>query len=43
MEWLRDQERTAVALTELKGSELGSQTITIEQGPVRAFAEVGAR
>ena len=28
-----------MALTELKGNELGSQTITIEQGPVRAFAE----
>jgi len=27
-----------VALTELIGTELGSQTITIEQGPVRAFA-----
>jgi hypothetical protein len=27
-----------VALTELKGTELGTQTITIEQGPVRAFA-----
>ena len=27
-----------MALTELKGTELGSQTITIEQGPVRAFA-----
>jgi hypothetical protein len=27
-----------VALDELKGTELGSQTITIEQGPVRAFA-----
>ena len=28
-----------MALTELKGNELGNQTITIEQGPVRAFAE----
>ncbi|MGI9576774.1 MAG: FAS1-like dehydratase domain-containing protein [Microthrixaceae bacterium] len=28
-----------MALEELKGSELGTQTITIEQGPVRAFAE----
>ena len=28
-----------MALTELKGNELGSQTIKIEQGPVRAFAE----
>jgi N-terminal half of MaoC dehydratase len=27
-----------VALTELIGTELGTQTITIEQGPVRAFA-----
>jgi hypothetical protein len=27
-----------VALTELAGTELGSQTILIEQGPVRAFA-----
>lgn len=27
-----------MALTELKGTELGSQTIRIEQGPVRAFA-----
>jgi hypothetical protein len=27
-----------VALDELKGTELGSQTITIEQGPVRAYA-----
>jgi hypothetical protein len=27
-----------VALTELAGTELGSQTIVIEQGPVRAFA-----
>ena len=27
-----------MALDELKGMELGSQTITIEQGPVRAFA-----
>jgi hypothetical protein len=27
-----------VALDELKGTELGAQTITIEQGPVRAFA-----
>jgi len=27
-----------VALDELQGTELGSQTITIEQGPVRAFA-----
>jgi len=27
-----------VALTELIGNELGTQTITIEQGPVRAFA-----
>jgi hypothetical protein len=28
-----------VALTELAGMELGSQTIVIEQGPVRAFAK----
>lgn len=28
-----------MALTELEGMDLGSQTITIEQGPVRAFAE----
>jgi hypothetical protein len=28
-----------VALTELQGEELGSQTIVIEQGPVRAFAK----
>jgi hypothetical protein len=28
-----------VALTELAGTELGSQTITIEQGPVRVFAK----
>lgn len=28
-----------MALTELVGTELGSQTITIEQGPVRAFAK----
>ncbi|MCP4436563.1 MAG: MaoC family dehydratase [Actinomycetia bacterium] len=28
-----------MALTELEGTDLGSQTITIEQGPVRAFAE----
>ncbi len=27
-----------MALTELKGTELGTQTITVEQGPVRAFA-----
>jgi len=27
-----------VALTELAGTELGTQTVTIEQGPVRAFA-----
>ena len=27
-----------MALTELIGTELGSQTVTIEQGPVRAFA-----
>jgi hypothetical protein len=27
-----------VALDELKGTEIGSQSITIEQGPVRAFA-----
>lgn len=27
-----------MALDELKGAELGAQTITIEQGPVRAFA-----
>jgi len=27
-----------VALDELKGTDLGSQTITIEQGPVRAYA-----
>ena len=27
-----------MALTELAGTELGSQTIRIEQGPVRAFA-----
>jgi len=27
-----------VAMTELKGTELGTQTATIEQGPVRAFA-----
>jgi len=27
-----------MALDELKGNELGTQTITIEQGPVRAFA-----
>jgi len=27
-----------VALDELKGTDLGTQTITIEQGPVRAFA-----
>jgi len=27
-----------MALTELQGTELGTQTITIEQGPVRAFA-----
>lgn len=27
-----------MALDELKGTELGTQTITIEQGPVRAFA-----
>ena len=27
-----------MALTELKGTELGTQTIVIEQGPVRAFA-----
>lgn len=27
-----------MALTELKGQELGTQTIVIEQGPVRAFA-----
>ncbi len=27
-----------MALDELKGTELGSQTITIEQGPVRAYA-----
>lgn len=27
-----------MALTELQGMELGTQTITIEQGPVRAFA-----
>jgi hypothetical protein len=26
------------ALTELKGQELGSQTVVIERGPVRAFA-----
>jgi hypothetical protein len=28
-----------VALDELRGTELGTQTITIEAGPVRAFAE----
>jgi hypothetical protein len=28
-----------VALTELAGKELGSQTIVIEQGPVRVFAK----
>jgi hypothetical protein len=28
----------ALALTELAGTELGVQTVTIEQGPVRAFA-----
>jgi hydroxyacyl-ACP dehydratase HTD2-like protein with hotdog domain len=27
-----------VALTELKGTDLGSLTIVVEQGPVRAFA-----
>lgn len=27
-----------MALTELEGTDLGTQTITIEQGPVRAFA-----
>ena len=27
-----------MAMTELKGTELGTQTATIEQGPVRAFA-----
>ncbi len=27
-----------MAMTELIGSELGKQTVTIEQGPVRAFA-----
>ncbi len=27
-----------MALDELKGTDLGTQTITIEQGPVRAFA-----
>jgi hypothetical protein len=27
-----------MALDELKGSDLGVQTVTIEQGPVRAFA-----
>ena len=27
-----------MALTELTGTELGTQTVTIEQGPVRAFA-----
>ena len=27
-----------MALTELQGMELGTQTITIEQGPVRSFA-----
>lgn len=27
-----------VALTELAGTELGTQTIVVEQGPVRAFA-----
>ena len=27
-----------MALTELAGTELGTQTVTIEQGPVRAFA-----
>jgi hypothetical protein len=27
-----------VALTELSGTDLGTQTVTIEQGPVRAFA-----
>ena len=27
-----------MALTELKGMDLGTQTVTIEQGPVRAFA-----
>jgi hypothetical protein len=27
-----------VALTELAGTDLGSQTVVIEQGPVRAFA-----
>jgi hypothetical protein len=28
-----------MALTELKGTELGTQTVVIEQGPVRAFAK----
>jgi hypothetical protein len=28
-----------VALDELRGTELGTQTITIEAGPVRAFAQ----
>ncbi len=28
-----------MALDELKGTELGSQTITVEQGPVRVFAK----
>lgn len=27
-----------MALTELKGTELGHQTVRVEQGPVRAFA-----
>lgn len=27
-----------MALTELAGTELGTQTVTIEQGPVRAYA-----
>lgn len=28
-----------MALTDLTGTELGTQTVTIEQGPVRTFAE----
>ena len=28
-----------MALDELKGTQLGSQTVTIEEGPVRKFAE----
>jgi hypothetical protein len=39
MSGTKTRENERVALTELKGQPTGSQTIVIERGPVRVFAE----